>query len=131
MSNKEHGIRQRGQGGRGPPWIFIHGIDIVEECFFSSFFLLFFGLFSVGPSPLEFFLPKPLITGVLYLLNSKCFATKWNCTFMPCQKYCAVVEASRFMTFDGREYSFSGTCQYILSTDSCNNTRNFTFTVSV
>jgi len=42
-----------GSGGRLPPWIFIHGTDIVEEglAIFRSSFLLFLGIFSVAPIP--------------------------------------------------------------------------------
>jgi len=47
------GVGSGEQGGRGPSWIFKHGTNIVntvdaKKCYFS-FFLLFFGLFSVGP----------------------------------------------------------------------------------
>jgi len=44
-----------GQGGRGLPWIFKRGTNIVDrglKVLFFGLFLLFFGLFSVGP-PLE------------------------------------------------------------------------------
>jgi len=54
-----------------PPWIFIHGTNIVDRglkvLFFGVFKLffgayqLFFGLFSVAPPPLEIFLPTPLL----------------------------------------------------------------------
>jgi len=59
-----------GSGGcvSWPPWIFIHGTDIVDRglivLFFSLFsvgppgrglIVLFFGLFSVAPSPGNFF----------------------------------------------------------------------------
>jgi len=53
-----------GSGGRGLPWIFIHGTSIVDKGFKSAIFrsfLLFFGPFSVAPSAsLEIFLPMPL-----------------------------------------------------------------------
>jgi len=38
-----------GQGGRGLPWNFIHGTDIVDR----SLIVRFFGLFCVPPPPLE------------------------------------------------------------------------------
>jgi len=50
MSNL-HGYRQRGQGA-WPSWIFIHGTDTVDRGLIVLnfvFFLLFFGIFSVGP----------------------------------------------------------------------------------
>jgi len=40
-----------GRGGKGrpcPPWIFIHGTNIVDKGL-KVLFLLFFGLFSAGP----------------------------------------------------------------------------------
>jgi len=77
-----------GEGGRSSPWIFIHGKNIVDRslkvlffclfCYFSVFFfiaplpwkrlnnavfryfLLTFGIFSVGPFSLENFLPTSL-----------------------------------------------------------------------
>jgi len=76
------GFDSGGQGGRGrdPPWIFIHGTDIVEKslimllffffffpswkglmvllCYFSVFFAIFWSFFV--PHPLEIFLPTPL-----------------------------------------------------------------------
>jgi len=52
------------QGGDvAPPWIFIHGTDIVDRGLIVLFFglLLFFGLFPLpSPPPLEIFLPTPL-----------------------------------------------------------------------
>jgi len=41
-----------GRGGRGSPWIFKHGANIVDRGLNVLFFGLlyyFFGLFSVGP----------------------------------------------------------------------------------
>jgi len=66
-------------GGRGacPPWIFIHGTNIVErglKVLFFGVFLLFFVFFCYFlvffplPSPLEIFPPTPLKTvSVLYV----------------------------------------------------------------
>jgi len=34
-----------GRGGPWPPWIFVHGTDIIDK----GLIVLFFGLFSVGP----------------------------------------------------------------------------------
>jgi len=49
------GVDSRRQGGVAH-WIFIHGSDNAEE----GLMVLFFGLvFSVGPPPLEIFLPTP------------------------------------------------------------------------
>jgi len=51
------GVGSGGQGGTVPPWIFIHGTDIIDRAIFRSFlvlffglFLLFFGVFSVASS---------------------------------------------------------------------------------
>jgi len=71
-----------GSGGRGsrapPPWIFMHGTNILDRglkvlffgvfCYFSVF-LLFFDLFSVvpPPPPQENFLPTPLVTFLTFL----------------------------------------------------------------
>jgi len=55
------GVGSGVQGGRGSPWIFMHGTDKVE----GGLFMLFFGLvFSVSPLPLEMFLPTPLGTNL-------------------------------------------------------------------
>jgi len=51
-----------GSGGQGvpcppPPWIFIHGTNIVDrglKVLFFGLFLLFFGLFAVAPPPEKF-----------------------------------------------------------------------------
>jgi len=49
-----------------PPWIFIHGTDIITK----GLIVLFFGLFSVAPLPPEIFLPTPLLINTyLYLLS--------------------------------------------------------------
>jgi len=52
-----HGRWQWG-GGLWPPWIFIHGTNIVDrglKVLFFGVFLLFFGLFSVAPLLVCFF----------------------------------------------------------------------------
>jgi len=46
-----------GQGKAVPPtWILLHGTDIVDR----GIIVLFFGLFSLPPPPLEIFLSTPL-----------------------------------------------------------------------
>jgi len=50
------GVGSGRQGGHGSPWIFIHGTYIVNR----GLKVLFFGLFSIAPYPLEIFLPTPL-----------------------------------------------------------------------
>jgi len=47
------GVGSGGQGEPWPPWIFIYGTNIVDRGFKSAIFwlfLLFFDLFSVGPT---------------------------------------------------------------------------------
>jgi len=49
-----HGRRQRGAGGRAPPWIFKYGTNIVDrglKVLFFDLFLLFFDLFFIWPPP--------------------------------------------------------------------------------
>jgi len=69
-----------GSGGQGacPPWIFIHGTDIVHRfliVLFFGIFTIFWSFFSAPPPSLENFLLTPL---VMYYLNqwgssTKCF----------------------------------------------------------
>jgi len=60
-------IMSVGSGGQGggawPPWIFIHGSNIVDR----GLIVLFFSLFFVAPNPLEIFLPTPLV--MINILN--------------------------------------------------------------
>jgi len=51
------GVAAKGRGAVGPPWIFIHDTDNVEEGLMCGFSDLFFPL---PPTPLEIFLPRPL-----------------------------------------------------------------------
>jgi len=57
-----HGRRQRGAGGRGSPWIFKHGTNIVDRGLKVLFFglVLLFSVFFRCPPSLENFLPTPL-----------------------------------------------------------------------
>jgi len=63
-------------GGQGwtvaPPWIFIHGTDIVDTGLKVLFFGLFcyFSVFLFSLTPLEIFLPMPLDTILDLMYNS-------------------------------------------------------------
>ena len=65
---------------------------------------------------------------------SKCFEGDWICNSIPCQKECAAIGHSHYRTFDDFDYTFTGTCSYIFSTNQCNVTKDtdqdYTFTVS-
>ncbi|KAJ1161964.1 hypothetical protein NDU88_002444 [Pleurodeles waltl] len=43
-----------------------------------------------------------------------CTGGSWNCTEHDCPAECSVIGDSHFTTFDGRSFSFLGSCQYIL-----------------
>eukprot|EP00079_Xenopus_tropicalis_P034360 XP_017948131.1 PREDICTED: otogelin-like protein [Xenopus tropicalis] len=43
-----------------------------------------------------------------------CVGGVWNCTEHECPAECSVIGDAHFTTFDGRYYTFLGTCQYIL-----------------
>ncbi|XP_042670213.1 otogelin [Centrocercus urophasianus] len=47
--------------------------------------------------------------------NCTCIGGKWICTNLTCPAECSVSGDIHFMTFDGREYTFQATCQYILA----------------
>ncbi|XP_078505406.1 otogelin-like protein [Lissotriton helveticus] len=43
-----------------------------------------------------------------------CTGGTWNCTEHDCPAECSVIGDSHFTTFDGRSFTFLGSCQYIL-----------------
>ncbi|XP_073687677.1 uncharacterized protein [Garra rufa] len=56
---------------------------------------------------------------VLYKKDEKCTCKKgnWICESIPVPGLCAVEEGSHFTTFDGKEFTFHGDCNYVLSKD--------------
>ncbi|XP_059391922.1 mucin-2-like [Carassius carassius] len=56
---------------------------------------------------------------VLYKHNAECICKEgnWICTSIPGPGLCAVEEGSHFTTFDGKEFTFHGDCNYVLSKD--------------
>ncbi|XP_061434927.1 mucin-2-like [Lethenteron reissneri] len=53
--------------------------------------------------------------------NCTCMNAQWSCTSKVCQGLCFVYGEGHHTTFDGKQYVFDGSCQYILSQDSCGN----------
>ncbi|XP_042608753.1 mucin-2 [Cyprinus carpio] len=56
---------------------------------------------------------------VLHKHNEECICKEgnWICTSIPSPGLCAVEEGSHFTTFDGKEFTFHGDCNYVLSKD--------------
>ncbi|XP_059391924.1 mucin-5B-like [Carassius carassius] len=47
-----------------------------------------------------------------------CAAGHWNCTYLECPGICSVVGGSHVTTYDGKTFTFSGNCDYILTKHS-------------
>ncbi|XP_048013929.1 mucin-5B-like [Megalobrama amblycephala] len=50
-----------------------------------------------------------------------CVAGHWNCTNLECPGICSVVGGSHITTYDGKSFTFSGNCDYILTKHSNNS----------
>ncbi|XP_051545276.1 mucin-2-like [Myxocyprinus asiaticus] len=50
-----------------------------------------------------------------------CIAGFWNCTDLECPGICSVVGGSHITTYDGKSFTFSGNCDYILTKHSNDN----------
>ncbi|XP_067236748.1 mucin-2 [Chanodichthys erythropterus] len=50
-----------------------------------------------------------------------CVAGHWNCTNRECPGICSVVGGSHVTTYDGKSFTFSGNCDYILTKQSNNS----------
>ncbi|XP_016118050.1 mucin-2-like, partial [Sinocyclocheilus grahami] len=44
-----------------------------------------------------------------------CSAGHWTCTYLECPGICSVVGGSHITTYDGKTFTFSGNCDYILT----------------
>lgn len=60
---------------------------------------------------------------------SSCQGTQWSCTNHVCPGTCSVYGELNYITFDGRRFTFSGVCEYLLAQDSCNATSTGTFQI--
>ncbi|XP_031704638.1 LOW QUALITY PROTEIN: otogelin-like [Anarrhichthys ocellatus] len=59
--------------------------------------------------------------------NCTCVGGVWNCTDYSCPGECSVTGDMYFQSFDGRIYTFSATCQYVLA--KSHNSGKFTVTI--
>uniref|UniRef100_A0A8C9RGF5 VWFD domain-containing protein n=1 Tax=Scleropages formosus TaxID=113540 RepID=A0A8C9RGF5_SCLFO len=64
---------------------------------------------------------KKVYTSGENVLLSECFGGKWNCTDRTGPSTCSVEGGSHVTTYDGKMYTFHGSCSFILST-LCNGT---------
>lgn len=62
-------------------------------------------------------------------LFSSCQGSQWSCTNLVCPGTCSVYGELNYITFDGRRFTFSGACEYLLAQDSCNATSTGTFQI--
>ncbi|XP_059391918.1 mucin-5B-like [Carassius carassius] len=63
-------------------------------------------------------------SGESYTLACKkcnCTAGRWTCTNLECPGICSVVGGSHITTYDGKTFTFSGNCDYILTKHSNNS----------
>ncbi|KAL9966350.1 hypothetical protein ACROYT_G024405 [Oculina patagonica] len=58
-----------------------------------------------------------------------CKGTQWSCTNQVCPGTCSVYGELNYISFDGRRFTFSGACEYLLAQDSCNGSSSGTFQI--
>uniref|UniRef100_H2Z9B9 VWFD domain-containing protein n=1 Tax=Ciona savignyi TaxID=51511 RepID=H2Z9B9_CIOSA len=59
----------------------------------------------------------------------ECNGGTWTCTDLPCSGECSATGDPHYLSYDGMSLSFTGDCQYVLTTDGCGT--NYTFAVIV
>lgn len=64
----------------------------------------------------------------LMSLNSTCRGQNWDCTNKDCPAICSAVGDSHYHSFDGREYEFQGSCDYVLAKSTDQNPHKFLIT---
>ncbi|XP_052092501.1 mucin-5AC-like [Mytilus californianus] len=57
-----------------------------------------------------------------------CRGQNWDCTNKDCPAICSAVGDSHYHTFDGREYEFQGSCDYVLAKSTDQNPHKFLIT---
>ncbi|KAL1247256.1 hypothetical protein QQF64_022632 [Cirrhinus molitorella] len=54
-------------------------------------------------------------------ITCECAAGHWNCTDLECPGICSVVGGSHIITYDGKKFTFDGSCDYILHLQHSND----------
>lgn len=62
------------------------------------------------------------------MVVSVCRGSQWTCSKRPCPGTCSTYGESNYITFDGKRFSYSGACEYIITSDFCDG-RNGSFRI--